>query len=140
MIRRAVVEDMAGIAALCEQLGATETQQFPARLQRLLDHASHAVFVSQGDDALAGFAAAEHRIVLQSGEWVELVALVVDEGARRQGVGAQLVAAVEAWAARRGVDRVLVRSNVLRDAAHPFYLGIGYGQHKTQHVYLKSLR
>lgn len=141
MIRRAAVEDIAGVAALAAQLGTVDdAQRFAPRMQRLLDHASHAVFVSQGDDGLAGFAAAEHRLVLQGGEWVELMALVVDDGARRQGIGAQLVAAVEAWAARRGVDRVLARSNVLRDASHPFYLGLGYTALKTQHVYAKSLR
>lgn len=140
MIRRAAPEDVAAIAALAPQLGTVEAAQFAARLQRILEHGAHAVFVSQGDEGLAGFAAAEHRLVLQSGEWVELVALVVDDAARRQGIGAQLVAATEAWAARRGVARVVVRSNVAREAAHPFYAQLGYALEKTQHVYAKALR
>lgn len=145
MIRRAEATDIADIAALAAQLGGVdEVEAFPARLQRLLEHASHAVFAGLRDDAegkhaVAGFAAAEHRIAVQ-GEWVEITALVVDADARGQGLGAQLVAAVEAWSARRGVARIVVRSNVLREAAHPFYLGLGYAQSKTQHVYAKSLR
>ncbi len=141
MIRRATVDDIAGIARLAAQLGGeTELEQLPARLQRILDQASHAVFVSEGDDGLAGFAAAEHRLLLAFGEWVELMSLVVDEPVRRRGIGAQLVAATEAWAARRGVERVLVRSSIAREGAHPFYLSLGYGAYKTQHVYLKHLR
>jgi len=138
MIRRAAVEDVPGITRLAAQLGgATELAQLPVRLSRILEHASHAVFVAEGDTGLSGFAAAEHRLLLPFGEWVELMSLVVDEGSRRQGLGAQLVAAVEAWAARRGVERVLVRSSVTRDAAHPFYRGLGYAHLKTQHVYAK---
>jgi GNAT superfamily N-acetyltransferase len=138
MIRRAEVGDVPGIARLAAQLGgATELTQLPARLSRILEHASHAVFVAEGDAGLSGFAAAEHRLLLPFGEWVELMSLVVDEDSRRQGLGAQLVAAVEAWAARRGVQRVLVRSSVTRDAAHPFYRGLGYAHLKTQHVYVK---
>jgi hypothetical protein len=37
------------------------------------------------------------------------------------------------------MDLVIVRSNVLRHAAHPFYEGLGYVRQKSQHVYRKHL-
>ena len=56
-----------------------------------------------------------------------------------RGQGAQLVAAAEAWAMRRGVARIVVRSNVAREAAHGFYPALGYRLLKTQHVYAKTI-
>lgn len=146
-VRRAEVEDIPAIARMAGQLGGgAETETLPARLRRILEHSHHAVFLAErdvGHDALAsepcGFIAAEHRLLLQSGEQVELIALVVDAASRRQGVGSQLVAAVEAWAVRRGVGRLRVRSSVTRSESHAFYPALGYALEKTQHCYARNL-
>ena len=146
-VRRAAIEDIPVIAKLAEQLGgAVDIDGLPVRLRRILDHAHHAVFLAErdvGDDAMAsepcGFVAAEHRVLLQFGELIELITLVVDEPYRRQGVATQMVAAVEAWAARRGVPRVRVRSSITRDESHAFYPAIGYALEKTQHCYQRML-
>ncbi|HXH05932.1 MAG TPA: GNAT family N-acetyltransferase, partial [Vicinamibacterales bacterium] len=53
--------------------------------------------------------------------------------------GAALVRAVERWAAARGLPRLRLRSNVVRAAAHRFYLRQGFGIVKTQHAFEKSL-
>lgn len=139
MIRRAIPEDGEAIARLVEQLGGgSAPAHLPARLRRIMDQATQAVFVAEGEDGINGFIVAEHRIEVQASESVELTALAVDAAARRQGLGAQLVAAAEAWAMRRGVARIVVRSNVAREAAHDFYPALGYGLLKTQHVYAKA--
>ena len=139
MIRRATPEDAAAIVRLAAQLGGTvELERMPGRLQRLLDQPTHAVFVAEDEHGACGFAAAEHRATLESAETVELTALVVDEPARGKGHGALLVSAVEAWAMRRGVDRVQVRASLARKQAHAFYPGLGYALLKTQHVYVKT--
>ncbi|TYT26809.1 GNAT family N-acetyltransferase [Luteimonas viscosa] len=140
MIRRAAIADIPAIAALSSQLGSpVDPETMPGRLARILDLATHAVFVAEGDAGPCGFAAAEHRL-LPSGEWVELGSLVVDAQVRRGGMGTQLVAAVEAWARRRGVDRVRVRASLAREAAHDFYPALGYERTKTQHVYTRTVR
>jgi GNAT superfamily N-acetyltransferase len=139
MIRRATTADTEAIVRLAAQLGgAVELERMPARLHKILDQATHAVFVAEDDSGPCGFAAAEHRMTLPFGEAVELMALVVDETARRNGFGALLVSAVEAWAMRRRVDRVQVRSSITRDTAHTFYPSLGYVLLKTQHVYVKT--
>ncbi|WP_202841660.1 GNAT family N-acetyltransferase [Luteimonas saliphila] len=140
MIRRAAIADIPAIAGLAAQLGSTvDPETFPSRMARILELATHAVFVAEGDAGPCGFAAAEHRL-LPFGEWVELTSLVVDADARRHGMGTQLVAAVEAWARRRGVDRVLVRASLAREGAHAFYPALGYERAKTQHVYTRTVR
>lgn len=150
-VRRATAEDIPVITRLATQLGGTvDTEQMPTRLQRILEHTNHAVFVAERDipsddpDRLAtepcGFAAAEHRLLVPFEEWVELTALVVDEPSRRQGFGSQLVAAVEAWAARRGVPQVLVRSSATRVEPHDFYPRLRFSHLKTQHVYVHDMR
>ncbi len=139
MIRRAVSEDIPAIAALAAALaGDGELAGLEARLARILDLATHAVFVAEDDAVACGFAAAEHRL-LPAGERVELTWLAVDAGARRRGLGSQLVAATEAWARRRGVGQVLVRAALAQEEAQAFCPALGYEQTGTQQVYRRTL-
>jgi GNAT superfamily N-acetyltransferase len=55
-----------------------------------------------------------------------VTALVVDPSARGQGIGRQLMAAAEAWAAARGCVLLEVTSNRRLTAAHAFYERLGY--------------
>jgi GNAT superfamily N-acetyltransferase len=140
-IRAAAVADAADIARLSAQLGyAAEAAVFEDRLQRIAAMPTHAVLVCEGEaGGLVGFIGAEHRLMIESGDRAEIVALVVDADLRRGGTGRRLVAAAEDWARARGIDRVLVRSNIARDEAHDFYPALGYARSKTQHVYLRQL-
>jgi GNAT superfamily N-acetyltransferase len=139
-VRRAASEDAAEIARLSLQLDpALDPASIAQRFVRLLDRPTHAFFVLDDADSAVGFAAAEHRSLLQFGDRIELVALVVDPRMRRQGAGGSLVAAVEAWAWRRGVDTLVIRSSQSREASQPFYQQIGYAHDKTQHVYTRKL-
>ncbi len=145
-VRQASLEDAADIARLSLQLDpALEPTAIAKRFSRLLARSTHAFFVLVGDDStdgtdtIVGFVAAEHRSLLQSGDRIELTALVVDHAHRRRGAGLALVSAAEAWAARRAVAEVVVRSSLAREASHVFYQRIGYAHHKTQHVYTRSL-
>lgn len=128
-------EDAGEIARLSAQLGyPADAGAMEARLAALLPREAHFLRVADAGDRLAGWIAAERRCVLESGESIEIVGLVVDAAARRGGVGRQLVAAVEDWARSQGLALV-VRSNVLRTQSHPFYEGLGFVRDKTQHVY-----
>lgn len=137
--RAARADDIAAVAALSPQLGAVDPATIAERLALLLASPAHAVFVVECDGVVRGYVVAEHRLLLQFGERVELIALVVDAAQRRHGLGQALVAAVEHWARRRGLTQMVVRSSTRRDAAHPFYRSLGYLHHKTQHVYTRTL-
>ncbi len=140
-IRSARLDDAPEIARLSAQLGyPAEAGIFAGRLRRLLPRDTHALLVAEGGDGrLAGFIGLEQRLMIESGERVEIVGLVVDADARRGGIGRALVAAAEAWTRARGVDALFLRSNVVRPEAHPFYQGLGFARIKTQHAYLKRV-
>lgn len=139
-VRHARVEDADSIAWLSAELGyPNTTADISTRLKKLLELPTHAVFVVCDDDGVRGFVAAEHRLLLESGERVDIVGLVVDEASRHCGAGSALLTAAELWAMKRGVAHLQVRANVQREQAHAFFDQLGYARHKTQHAYAKQL-
>jgi GNAT superfamily N-acetyltransferase len=69
----------------------------------------------------------------------EVNGLIVDEKVRSHGAGAKLLEAAEAWAQEAGCVGMSVRSNVIRERAHGFYLRQGYEHYKTQKAFRKAL-
>lgn len=140
-LRRAVEADASEIARLSAQLGYPgEVEAFAQRLRFLLGSPKHSVLVADGGDGhLQGFVGIEHRVMIEMGERVEIVGLVVDVQARRTGVGRALMEAAEQWAREVGVKEIFLGSNVVRPEAHAFYPSLGYAVIKTQHSYLKRL-
>jgi GNAT superfamily N-acetyltransferase len=139
-LREIRVEDAPEIARLAGELGyASSPVIMRDRLESLMSLPNHRVCVAQGTDCLRGWIAAERRVTLESGERVEIVGLVVDARSRRTGLGRQLVEHAEQWARQLGFDSISVRSNIERDASHPFYERLGYLRRKTQHCYIKTL-
>lgn len=138
--RQACASDAKEIARLAGELGyPVAPPAMAARLAELSGDRRQCVYVVGEAGHLAGWIAAERRLSLEIGERVEITGLVVDGAARRGGVGRALVGAVEAWARAQCVDVVVVRSNVQRQASHPFYVGMGYVRQKSQHVYGRHL-
>jgi len=50
-----------------------------------------------------------------------------------------LLRAAERWAKSKGCKNMSVRSNVIRERAHTFYLRNGYQHYKTQKAFRKNL-
>jgi GNAT superfamily N-acetyltransferase len=69
----------------------------------------------------------------------EVNGLVADGTVRSQGAGWLLLAGGEKWAREKGCRGMSVRSNVLRERAHGFYLRHGYEHYKTQKAFRKTL-
>jgi len=140
-IRRAAVADAAEIARLCTQFGhAVLVRDVRARIAVLDAMPSQQLMVAEDPGIrLLGWIQVERRLVLTAGERVEIIGLVVDAAARRCGVGTLLVNAVQQWALAENLGELVVRSNVVRDASHEFYLASGFSRVKTQHIYAKSL-
>ena len=140
-IRPVRLEDAAGIAELSGQLGyPASASEMSGRLSQALGDPDYVIRVAEGaDGSLLGWIGAEYRFLLELGEEVEIVGLVVRQAARRLGVGKALLAAAEDWARSRGLDSIRVRSNATRLESHPFYERMGYARVKTQHCYRKPL-
>jgi RimJ/RimL family protein N-acetyltransferase len=127
-IRIAGPRDAQQIAALLTALGYPhDGDQASARLLAWAGEPQGEVLVAEVDGAPAGFAAV-HRVPYfeRSGAFARVVALSVDAGHRRGGVGRRLMAAVERWATAHGCVSVEVTSLRSRDDAHGFYGALGY--------------
>ena len=140
-IRGASLEDAPRLAELSGVLGyPVSASVMSHRLQRVLLRAGEVVLLAERPDGVAlGWVHGSEQELLESGSRCEILGLVVDQQHRREGVGRQLVEAVEGWARQRSIDHVAVRSNVTRAESHPFYERLGYQRVKTQHSYRKSL-
>jgi GNAT superfamily N-acetyltransferase len=140
-VRRAAVADAAEIARLSAQFGhPILVNDIRARVAVLDAMPSQQLMVAEDPGIrLLGWIQAERRLVLTAGERVEIIGLVVDTSARRRGVGTLLVNAVQQWTLAENLGAIVVRSNVVRDASHEFYLASGFSRVKTQHIYAKSL-
>jgi GNAT superfamily N-acetyltransferase len=130
-VRLASLRDAAVLAGLATQLGYPSSRRdVEARLSRVLDDPKHRVLVAEARGRILGWAHAYLCCVIQSDPYVELGGLVVDESYRGGGVGGKLVSRVEEWAHENGCRTVSVRSNVIRQDAHRFYMYQGYAQVK----------
>ena len=141
-VRTAVPADAETLARLSAQLGyPADTAVVARRLREIAGPDVGVVLVAVSeDDAVLGFAQASPQHFLVVEPFVELAALVVDEGVRGSGIGVALLRAVEQWARARGFATVRVRSNVIRERAHRFYLREGYAEHKRQAVFSRQLK
>jgi GNAT superfamily N-acetyltransferase len=140
-IRRATSADAPRIAVLAGQLGYPATAaEMRERLRGIKPASQHAVFVAaSAKDGVIGWVHVSRQPLLEVELRAELNGLVVAEGQRSLGAGAQLLAAAENWAREHGCKGMSVRSNVIRDRAHQFYQRHGYEHYKTQKSFRKKL-
>ena len=140
-IRRARASDAPQLAALTGQLGYPATAaQIRKRLQGIKPDSQHAVFVAEyAKDGVIGWVHVSRQPLLEVEIRAEVNGLVVAEGQRSLGAGAQLLAAAEDWARKHGCKNMSVRSNVIRERAHKFYERNGYEHYKTQKSFRKPL-
>jgi GNAT superfamily N-acetyltransferase len=140
-IRRAKISDAPRIAELSGQLGYPATAaQIRQRLRGIRPAAQHAVFVAESaSDGVVGWLHVSKEPLLEVEIRAEVNGLVVAEGQRSLGAGARLLAAAEDWARKHGCKGMSVRSNVIRERAHQFYLRNGYEHYKTQKSFRKPL-
>ena len=136
-IRPAVAADASRITALLHQLGYPEKpERIRDRLDDLGARAETAVLLAE--DTRRQIIGCVHVMVdyrLAEGRRGEISSIVVDAGARERGVGAGLVAAAAEWLQARGIDRMRVRCNAVRERAHRFYERLGFETAKTQKVF-----
>lgn len=140
-IREARPQDFARIADLSAQLSyPSSAEHIARRLAGMQDSREHAVFVAvQESGEIAGWLGVFVYRSVEADARAEISGLVVDEKVRSRGIGRQLLVRAEIWAREAGCRSIGLRSNVIRDQAHEFYLRYGYRHIKTQKSFRKEL-
>lgn len=133
-------QDLVDAAPLCAQLGypATVTELLP-RLDSLHDSHDNLLLLAEQDGEVLGVIHAYLLSMFIEPPQVIVLSLIVAEAARGRKVGAKLLAVAEAWAKTKGVNTVMVGSNVERERAHRFYRANGYIEQKRWSVLKKKL-
>jgi GNAT superfamily N-acetyltransferase len=128
-VRPAGTADATAVAGLLHQLGypQEDVAATASRIRTWADDPSSAAYVADADGHVLGVVAVHVCPSFErAGSWGRLVALVVSDRARGQGVGGQLVAAAQSFAASHGCVRMEVTSADRRHDAHEFYRRRGY--------------
>ena len=138
-IRSAILRDSTAIALLMTQLGyATSADEMRERLAGILPHPDYMTWVAESDAEVVGIIGAGiSRYYEKNGVYGRLLALVVDERHRGQGVGASLVGEAERRLKEMGATTLIVNSGSRRGDAHRFYRRLGYRE--TGLRFVKSL-
>jgi GNAT superfamily N-acetyltransferase len=140
VLRRAEGYDAAAVAELAGQLGyPSDEALMRVRLEAAQQCGTRDVIVAERDGRVRGWIEVMIIESLANDPFAEIHGLIVDEEERGLGLGAQLVAAAEAWAVERGLIRIRVRSNVARERTRKFYEKHGYTVTKTSNVFDKML-
>jgi len=140
-IRRAKSSDAVRIAELCGQLGyPAKPAEIAQRLRKIKPANQHAVLVAESSERrVIAWLHVSVSPLIEVELRAEVNGLVVDDDERSRGTGALLLRCAEQWARSRGCKIMSVRSNVIRERAHQFYLRHGYEHYKTQKAFRKSL-
>jgi len=133
--------DAGRVAELSGQLGYPATvNEMRGRLKAAMADKDGACFVAESrEEGVIGWIHVSVRPLVEVEQRAEVNGLVVEEKARSRGAGAMLLAAGATWARGKRCKGMSVRSNVLRERAHGFYLRNGYEHYKTQKAFRKGL-
>ena len=140
-VRRVKTEDVQRLTELAGQLGyPTSVKEMKKRLRDVLNDQDAACFVAEDDRRrVLGWIHVSVTPLIEVERRAEVNGLIVDETLRSRGAGALLLRAGERWACGKKCKGTSVRSNVIREKAHGFYLRNGYEHYKTQKAFRKVL-
>jgi N-acetylglutamate synthase-like GNAT family acetyltransferase len=140
-IRPAATEDAPQITALLRQLGYPDTEKAVRnRLEVAGTQAETIILVAEDDGRqLTGCIQVIIANRLAEGQYGEIASLVIAEDKRGRGVGRQLVASAADWLIEKGMPRLRVRCNAIREDAHHFYAHLGFRVSKSQKVFDRDL-
>jgi GNAT superfamily N-acetyltransferase len=128
IIRDANLNDASELAVLMCELGYdTKRTEMETRLKLILSNPAYKTFVAIMDGCICGMVG---TLTISSYEHNDpggrILALVTLSAARRRGVGRALIATAEKDFAHRGITRIAVNTQLVREQAHKFYESLGY--------------
>ncbi len=136
-----VPADADAIADLTTQLGYPSSRDDIAeRFAKVAARDDSAILVAtDAGGSPIGWVHVVRLAQLEATDVAMIAGLVVGDGHRSAGIGAELLDAAEVWASEHGARTMSVRSRTTREAAHRFYERHGYVRIKVSHVFEKPL-
>jgi len=139
-IRKMTIEHVNDVRRLSEQLGYPVSEvQIETNIKEVVFSQNHIAFVAMYDQKVVGWIYAFRALLIESKPFIEISGLIVDENYRNKGIGKTLVEKIKEWSLEKAINEVRVRSNILRDKAHLFYLNNGFTGIKQQKVFQMHL-
>jgi GNAT superfamily N-acetyltransferase len=135
-IREARLEDTGFITELTWQMGyKTTDEKIQQRLTEIAGFSDQCFFVAEKGKKVIGWIHAFRTLRMESGSFVEIGGLVVDEDHFGKGAGKALIDKVVEWTLEKGEKKVRVRCSSIRGEAHRFYEKQGFKAIKEQKVF-----
>ena len=129
-IRPIMYKDISNMQSLITQLGYPCTlEQVQSRFEHLFTLRDYLTFVAEKDNVVVGMVGFSKQFAYElDGPLVRVLALVVDESHRNQGIAEQLMTAVEDWAKSEKCEAIFLNSGNREERipAHAFYKKLGY--------------
>ena len=140
VIRRLLPSDAKDAADLSAELGyPIPVDAMQARLKQFAEMEDHAVFAACVRDRVVAWIDVGIVHHLQSPTYGEIGGFIVSRSHQGRGIGKRLVKTAEEWTMSRRATKILVRSQIAREAAQAFYLGRNFVRVKTSDVFMKSI-
>ena len=118
---------------------AISLEGFQKNFAQLDESSQDVLFVALSKSHVIGWMHLKVQKRLQDDPALEIVALVVDEHCRGQGVGRLLIAQAEFVAREIGLHYIILFSNSHFIEAHTFYEKIGFVNKKTSKWFVKEV-
>ena len=124
------------VALLSAQFGYSATTEGVKQRMAIIAYSDNDLALGAFDDEqLLGWIHVFCATRLETDSFCEIGGMVVSESQRGQGIGRLLVEKAIEWTRRKQCSSLRVRSNVIRDRAHAFYLQNGFKVYKEQKVF-----
>lgn len=135
-VRQAETRDISQLTRLSKQLGYIIDEDATSKnIKRLQGSNDSVIWVATDAEIIIGWMQVSYLVRLESGEFCEIVGLVVDEQYRGKGIGKLLIAKAAEWCWQKGCSKLKVRTNVTRKNTHHFYEAMGFTEAKEQKIY-----
>ncbi len=123
------MDEMRTIFGLVQQSNAElDESTFETRMKAMLHEGGYRCIVAELDGGMVGVAGFWTGTALWCGMYVEPDNVVVDGRLRSRGIGALLMAWIEAEAQRIGADVMKLEAYAARTRTRDFYRRIGFGE------------
>lgn len=128
IIRDMVPDDYKALKPLIDELGYPSTEdEIKERLQNIIIDKNFKTLLAELNGKIVAFIGLLKSYGYEiNGPYIRIMALVVAEEYRNQGIGTQLIKVAEEWAQQNGATIITLNSGLKRMDAHRFYEHMGF--------------